>query len=79
MFKNKQNDIIDVVLVSLLLTLNRFNTLPCVSIVDFEQVNTGLELKKQVISKGSPTELQHALKFDTVPHSAILPHIISSQ
>ena len=34
---------IDIVLVSLLLTLNRSLLLTCVSVVDFQQVNFGLE------------------------------------
>ena len=37
--KKAQNDIKDVVLVFLFLTLNIFRTISSVSIVDFEQVN----------------------------------------
>ena len=37
--KNDQNDIIDVVLVFLLLTLNIFHTVSSASIINFEEVN----------------------------------------
>ena len=37
--KRHQNNVIDVILVSLLLTLNKFQAGSNVSIVDFEQVN----------------------------------------
>ena len=37
--KNDQTDIIDVVLVFLLLTLNIFHTVSSVSIINFEKVN----------------------------------------
>ena len=41
MFKADNKDTNGVVLVSLLLTLNIFHTFSSVSIVNFEQVNTG--------------------------------------
>ena len=41
---NKQSDIKDVVLMSLLLPLNSFTYCSCVSIVGFEQVNTGWDI-----------------------------------
>ena len=41
--KTPERELIDVVLVFLLLTLNNFTTFSKVSIVDFEQVNAGWE------------------------------------
>ena len=69
--------VIDVVLVSLLLTDLTYCSR--ISIVEFEQVNTYMELKKQMIFKGPPTELQHALKFNSLTHSATVPQINGSQ
>ena len=40
---NEANEAIDVILVSLLLTLNKFHKFLWYSIADFEQVNAGLE------------------------------------
>ena len=53
--KRHQNDIIDVFLVSLLLTLNIFLTFSTVSIVDFEQINVcwGSNIMAQVTDKDS--------------------------
>ena len=46
------SDVNDFILVSLLLTLNRFHTLPLYSISDLEQVNAGLKRLEDAIPFG---------------------------
>ena len=73
MFKvnsKKQNDVTDVVLLFLLLSLNRFHTFFSIFIADFEQVNVCRESIQRHILQNWPTILEIIVK--TFPLTLLL-------